>query len=87
MIMFMDLWQKVRNRMKRDKIKSLLRHFCVSLVSISATLLIILGLFDPSCRFLVVYISAFPICLGVSLLMDFIKFGGNPKDKDGDDHE
>lgn len=73
--------------MKRDKIKSLLRHFCVSLVSISATLLFILGLFDPICRFLVVYISAFPICLGVSLLMDFIKFGGNSKDKDGDDHE
>lgn len=73
--------------MKRDKIKSLLRHFCVSLVSISAILLFILGLFDPSCRFLVVYISAFPICLGVSLLMDFIKFGGNSKDKDGDDHE
>lgn len=73
--------------MKRDKIKSLLRHFCVSLISISATLLFILGLFDPSCRFLVVYISAFPICLGVSLLMDFIKFGGNSKDKDGDDHE
>ena len=73
--------------MKQDKVKSFVKRFCVSLVCISATLLIILGLFDPSCRFIVVYISAFPICLGVSLLMDFIKFGGKPKNKDGDDHE
>mgnify|MGYP000018585581 FL=1 len=73
--------------MKRDRVKSFVKRFCVWLVSIDVTLLFILGFLDPSCRFLTVYVSAFPICLGVSLLMDFIKFGGNPKDKDGDDHE
>lgn len=73
--------------MKRDRVKSFVKRFCVSLVSIFLTLLFILSFLDPSCRFIVVYISAFPICLGVSLLMDFIKFGGNPKDKDGDEHE
>lgn len=73
--------------MKRDRVKSFVKRFCVWLVSINVTLLFILGLLDPSCRFLTVYISAFPICLGVSLLMDFIKFGGNPKDKDDADSE
>lgn len=73
--------------MKRDRVKSFVKRFCVSLVSIFLTLLFILSFFDPSCRFIVVYISAFPICLGVSLLMDFIKFGGNPKDKDDADSE
>lgn len=73
--------------MKRDSVKSFVKRFCVWLVSIIVTLLFILCFLDPSCRFLTVYISAFPICLGVILLMDFIKFGGNPKDKDGDEHE
>lgn len=73
--------------MKRDRVKSFVKRFCVWFVSINVTLLFILGLLDPSCRFLTVYVSAFPICFGVSLLMDFIKFGGNPKDNDGDDSE
>lgn len=73
--------------MKRDRVKSFVKRFCVWLVSIIVTLFFILGFLDPSCRFLIVYVSALPICLGVSLLMDIIKFGGNPKDKDGDEHE
>ena len=71
--------------MKRDKIKSFLIRFGASLVSIILTALFILGLFDPNHLFLVVYMSAIPIFIGVCLLVAFIKF--QPEDKDGDEHE
>lgn len=71
--------------MKRNKIKSFLIRFGASLVSIILAVLFVLGLFDPNHQFLVLalYISAFPLFIGVSLLVAFIKF--QPEDKDGDD--
>lgn len=71
--------------MKRDKILSFVKRFCVSLVSIILAALFILGLFDPNHLFLVVYMSAIPIFIGVRLLVAFIKY--QPEDKDGDEHE
>lgn len=71
--------------MKRDKIKSFLIRFGASLVSIILAVLFVLGLFDPNHRFLALYISVFPLFIGVCLLVAFIKF--QPEDKDGDNHE
>ena len=70
--------------MKRDKIKSFLIRFGASLVSIILAVLFVLGLFDSNHRFLVLalYISAFPLFIGVRLLVAFIKF--QPEDKDGE---
>lgn len=71
--------------MKRNKIKSFLIRFGASLVSIILAVLFVLGLFYPNHQFLVLalYISAFPLFIGVRLLVAFIKF--QPEDKDGDD--